>query len=168
MLWILYSCTASKRCLQCKLAASIKQTNKPVVQMSCHCRDEFISCVQVYQHASKECDCSCRSISPFLRPQQISVFGAVMHDDNPEGRVPSSQFPQPLSHDSRWTDNDAGLEHATAMQACQESRQLDGFAKAHFIPYDPSSPPSVQLPQPFYPCACMLLYARTVQQKAKL
>ncbi len=87
---------------------------------------------------------------PFLWPQLAGVFGTVMHDDHSERRVPSSQLPQPLPHDSRRTDNDAGLEQATAVQACQEGCQLDGFPQAHLIPNDASCSLCVQLPQPLH------------------
>ena len=87
---------------------------------------------------------------PFLWPQLAGVLCTVMHDDHSERRVPSSQLPQPLPHHSRRTDNDAGLEQATAVQACQEGCQLDGFPQAHLIPNDASSSLCVQLPQPFH------------------
>ena len=87
---------------------------------------------------------------PFLRTQLAGVFGAVMHDDHSVRRIPSLQLPEPLPHHSRRTDNDAGLEQATAVQACQEGCQLDGFAQAHLIPNDASCSLCMQLPQPFH------------------
>lgn len=67
----------------------------------------------------------------------MGMFGAVMQDDNPERRVPGPELPEPLPHDGGWADDEAGLEHVAAVQACQEDRQLDGLAKPHFIPDDP-------------------------------
>lgn len=75
-----------------------------------------------------------------------------MQNDHPEGGVPGPQLPQPLAHHSGRADNDAGLEHAAAVQACQEGGQLDGLAQAHLIPDDAPCPLSVQLPQPLDTC----------------
>lgn len=55
--------------------------------------------------------------SLLLRPQLAGVLGTVMHDDHPEGGVPSPQLPQPLPHDGGGAHDDGGLEHATAVQA---------------------------------------------------
>ena len=74
-----------------------------------------------------------------------------MHDDHSEGRVPGPELPQPLAHDSGGADNDAGLEHAAAVEACQEGGQLDGLAQTHLIPNDASCCLCVQLPQPLHP-----------------
>ena len=86
--------------------------------------------------------------SLLLWPQLIGVFGTVMHDDHPEGGVPGPELPQPLAHDSGRTDNNGGLEHAAAVQACQEGSQLYGLPQPHLIPNDAPCPLSVQLPQP--------------------
>lgn len=83
-----------------------------------------------------------------LWPQLVGILGAVVHDDHPEGGVPGPQLPQPLAHDSGRAHNDAGLEHAATVQACQEGSQLYGLAQPHLIADDASCPLSVQLPQP--------------------
>ena len=82
-----------------------------------------------------------------------------MHDDHPEGGVPGPQLPQPLAHDSGGAHNDAGLEHAAAVQACQEGCQLYGLTQPHLVADDASCPLSVQLPQPLDPCeGCSLIH----------
>ena len=77
------------------------------------------------------------------------MFGAVVQNDNPEGGVPSPQLPEPLPHDSGWADNQTGLEHVAAVQACQKHCQLYCLPQAHLISNNAPCSLSVQLPQPF-------------------